>query len=177
VTAHLSNQTDVSGLAAMINTRLAADARISRAAAFLWFCGGTAIALTLARFGVTLALLGYSRIITISPAAEVVAHALVNALEHTKLTATVTGSVSLAEGCELKLASNQKISLNSGTIVKLAENSSVRILNNFHMPLPSTQQLQLDTKSKSSELPFTTTLFSREWNSARGGLSPDGIMT
>jgi hypothetical protein len=155
VNAHANNRTDVSGLAVMINTRLAADARISRAAAFLWFCAGTAIALTLAGSGVSLALLGYSRIITMSAAADVVAHALVSALEHTKLTTTVTGSVSLAEGSELKLASNQKVSFNRDTIVKLAENSSVRILNNFHMPQPSTQQLQLDTKSKSSELPFT----------------------
>jgi hypothetical protein len=126
VDAYLNNQTDVSGLAAMINTRLAADAPISRAAAFLWFCAGTAVALTLAGFGVTLALLGYSRIITMSPAAEVVAHALVDALEHTKLTTTVTGSVSLAEGSELKLASNQRVSLNSDTIVKLAENTTLR---------------------------------------------------
>jgi hypothetical protein len=84
-----------------------------------------------------------------------VARALVNALEHTKLTTSVTGNVSLAKGSELKLASNQNVSLNADAVVKLAENSSVRIANNFHMAQPSTQQLQLDAKSKSSELPFT----------------------
>jgi uncharacterized membrane protein YraQ (UPF0718 family) len=111
VTTHLNDQTDVSGLAAMINSRLAADARISRATAFLWFCAGTAIALTLAGFGAALALLRYSRTITVAPAAELVARALVNALEHTKLTTSVTGNVSLAKGSELKLASNQNVSL------------------------------------------------------------------
>jgi hypothetical protein len=91
----------------------------------------------------------------VAPAAELVAHALVDALEHTKLTTAVTGNVSLAKGSELNLASNQNVSLSGDAIVKLAENFSVRVANNFHMAQPSTQQLQLDTKSKSSELSFT----------------------
>jgi hypothetical protein len=127
VTTHLHDR-DVSGLAAMINSRLAADARISRAAAFLWFCARTAIALTLAGFGAALALLGYSRTITVAPAAELVAHTLVDALEHTKLTTAVTGNVSLAKGSELNLASNENLSLSGDAIVKLAENSSVSVL-------------------------------------------------
>jgi hypothetical protein len=33
---------DVGGLAAVINSRLAAEARIAKAIAFGWLCGGTA---------------------------------------------------------------------------------------------------------------------------------------
>jgi hypothetical protein len=139
----------------MINSRLAADARIARAAAFVWFCAGVALALILGGLGVTFAFLGYSRTIAMSSAADLVAHALVNALEHTKLTTIVSGSVSLAEGTELKLAKDQRVSLNRDATVKLAENSSVRIISNFNIPKPSSRQLHVDTTSKRSELPFT----------------------
>ena len=112
MTTRFDEQVDVSSLAAMINSRLAAEARIARAAAFVWVCAGAA--LVLAGLGSTFAFLGYSRIISVSPAAELVGHALVNALEHSKLTTTVTGTMSLAPGVELKLASNQRVSLNDG---------------------------------------------------------------
>jgi hypothetical protein len=63
MTIHLNGHADVSSLAAMINSRLAAEARVARAAAFVWLCAGAAIALVLAGLGATLAFLGYSRII------------------------------------------------------------------------------------------------------------------
>jgi hypothetical protein len=168
MTTHFDEQVDVSSLAAMINSRLAAEARIARAAAFVWVCAGAAIALVLAGLGSTLAFLGYSRIISVSSAAELVGHALVNALEHSKLTTTVAGTMSLAPGVELKLASNQRVSLNDGATVKLAENSSVRVMGNFHVPQPSTQQLQLENRGKSSELPFTNYTIFKEVEFGKG---------
>jgi hypothetical protein len=59
MTTRFDEQADVSSLAAMINARLAAEARIARAAAFVWVCAGVAIALVLAGVGATLAFLGY----------------------------------------------------------------------------------------------------------------------
>ena len=59
MTTRFDEQVDVSSLAAMINSRLAAEARIARAAAFVWVCAGVAIALVLAGVGATLAFLGY----------------------------------------------------------------------------------------------------------------------
>ena len=50
---------DVGGLAAIINSRLAADARISKAIGFSWVCGGAAIAACMTGLGVALALLKF----------------------------------------------------------------------------------------------------------------------
>ena len=80
---------DVAGLAAVINSRLAAEARVARAIAFGWLCGGTAIALCLAGLGVAATLYGYSFMLSVEPAAEQTAKAVVDAFERTQLKTTV----------------------------------------------------------------------------------------
>jgi hypothetical protein len=151
------NITNVAGLAALINSRVAAEARVSRAIGFAWLCGGTLIAFTLAGLGLAIAFYGYSYMISVRPAAEQVANALVESLEHAQLKTTVSGAMSLAPNSELTLAPNQVIKVQEGSIVKLDPKSSVRVVGDlkFDMPQPSRQQLQLDTMTRSSELPFT----------------------
>ena len=148
---------DVGGLAAVINSRLAAEARIARAISFGWIGGGTAIALCLTGLGCAAALYGYSYMISVKPVAEGVATALVQAIEHAELKTSVTGTMSLAENSEVHLAAGQSVKLEDGAIVKLEPNSSVRVVGDLKIdiPQPSKGQLQLDTTSKNDELPFT----------------------
>jgi hypothetical protein len=96
------DQIDVGGLAAVINSRLAAEARIAQAVAFAWLCGGAAIAFCLAGLGFASAFYGYSYMISVKPAAEQTAKALVQALERAKLTTTVSGTMSLSPDSELR---------------------------------------------------------------------------
>jgi hypothetical protein len=148
---------DLGGLAAVINSRLAADARVAKAIGFAWLCGGSAIALGLTGLGVALAFYGYSYMLSVKPAAEQTAKALVAALEHAELKTTVSGTMSLSPNSQLGLAPGQVVKLAEGAIVKLDPNSSVRVVGDLKidMPQPSKQQLQLDTTSHSEELPFT----------------------
>jgi hypothetical protein len=148
---------DVGGLAAVINSRLAAEARIARAISFGWIGGGTAIALCLTGLGCAAALYGYSYMISVKPVAEGVATALVQAIEYAELKTSVTGTMSLAENSEVHLAAGQSVKLEDGAIVKLEPNSSVRVVGDLKIdiPQPSKGQLQLDTTSKNDELPFT----------------------
>jgi hypothetical protein len=149
---------DVGGFAAVIHSRLAAEGRIARAIAFAWLSAGTAIACGLSASGVVSALYGYSYMISVKSAAEEAAKALVEALERSQLRTVVSGTMSLAPTTELKLAAGQTVKLEEGAMVKLAPNSSVRVTGDLKvdMPQPSNGQLQLDTRGKSNDLPFTS---------------------
>jgi hypothetical protein len=159
---------DLRGLTAVISRRLAADAQISRAIGFAWLCGGAGIAMCLMALGVALALWGYSYMISVGPAAEQTARAMVDALERAELKTTVTGTMSLASNSELKLAHGQTVKLAEDTTVKLDPNSSVRITGDLKMPQPSKHQLQQETTSRSDELPFTTYVIFRDVTLAPG---------
>lgn len=158
---------DIGGLAAIINSRLAADARVSSAIGFGWLCGGAAIACVLSSFGVALAFYGYSYIISIRPAAEQTANAIVRAIEHAKLKAAITGTVALAQHSEVKLAPSQTIKLAEGTTLRLDPNSSVRVIGDLKMPQPSAYQLQPDIMS-GDQLPFTSYTIFRSVNFGAG---------
>jgi hypothetical protein len=156
---------DVESFAAVINSRLAAEARISRAIAFGWLCGGWAIASCLIGLGAVAALYGYSLMISVTPAAELTASALHHAFARAELKTSVTGTLSLAPGAELTLARDQTVKLAEGAVVKLDPSSSVRVVGDLKVdvPQPSKQQLQLDATSGSKELPFTQyTVFKTE---------------
>ena len=70
---------DIGGLAAVINARLSAEARIKKAIAFVWLCGGIAVASCLTGLGIGSALLGYSHTLSVKPAADQTAKAIVDA--------------------------------------------------------------------------------------------------
>jgi hypothetical protein len=148
---------DVGGLAAAINARLSSDAHLTKAIAFVWLAGGAAIALCLIGCGVALALAGYSHLLSIQPAANQIAAAIADALKRSEIKTVVSGTMSLAADSEVRLAAGQTIALEDGAIVRLDPNSSVRLIGDLKvdMPQPSKQQLQLETTSKSEELPFT----------------------
>jgi hypothetical protein len=150
-------ENQIQGIAAVINSRLTAESRIARAKSFGWICAGAAIACCFAGAGCAVAFFGYSQLISVKPAAELTAKALVNALERTKLKTTVSGSMSLAPNSEVRLATGQTVRLSEGAIVKLDDNSSVRIIGNLKVdvPQPSKEQLQLDATSKSDQPAFT----------------------
>jgi hypothetical protein len=152
-----SDYRDVESFAAVINSRLAAEARISKAMAFGWVCGGWAIAACLIGIGIAAALYGYGLMISVKPAAEQIASALRDAFAHAELKTHVTGTLSLTPGSELTLAPNQTVKLAEGAVVKLDPNSSVRVVGDLKLdvPQPSKQQLQLDATSGSKELPVT----------------------
>jgi hypothetical protein len=163
-----TERNDMGGLAAMIGTRLSTEARIARAAAFVWLCGGIAAALVLVGVGCELGLVGYSQLISVRPAADLVGHAIVVALERAKLTTNITGTVTLAQNTELTLAADQTVSLNEGATIKLDENSSVRVAADVHVPQPSKQQLQLNAMTRSDELPFTNYTIFKEVEFGKG---------
>jgi hypothetical protein len=95
---------EIRGFAAAINSRLLAESRVANPISFGWLCAGAAIGLCLAGMGCAFALFGYSHMISVRPAAELTAKALVEALEHTHFKMAVSGSMSLAANSELKLA-------------------------------------------------------------------------
>jgi hypothetical protein len=125
--------------------------------AVVWLCGGIAVASCLTGLGIASALLGYSHTLSVKPAADQTAKAIVDAFRRSELKTVVSGMMSLAPNSEVKLASGQTVNLEKGATVSLDPNSSVRVVGDFKldMPQPSKQQLQLDTTSKSEELPFT----------------------
>jgi hypothetical protein len=158
MTSEIGQQTDLGGFAAVINSRLAAEGRVAKAIAVAWVGGGAAIACCLTGLGLLAAFYGYSYMLSVKPAAEQTARALVGALERTQLKTKVSGTMSLAPNSELKLAPGQTVKLAENSIVKLDPNSSVRVIGDLKvdMPQPSKGQLQLDTRSKNEELPFTS---------------------
>lgn len=167
MTDRIDENIDVRGLAAIINSRLAAEARVSRAIGFGWLCGGIALMCTLSACGVALAFFGYSYMVSIKPAAEQTTAAVVGAIERAKLKTTITGTVSLPQNAEIKLAPNQSIKLAEGTIVKLDPNSSVKVVGDVKIPQPSAYQLQKDEMS-GDQLPFTTYTIFRSENFGAG---------
>jgi len=144
---------DIGGFAALINSRLRAESRIAKAISFGWSCGGLAIFFCLAGLGVASALYGYSYMVSVKPAAEQIAKALAAAFEGAHLKTSVSGTMSLANS-ELKLAAGQTVKLEEGATVALDPNSTVRVVG-LDTPQPSKRQLQVDTPSRSEELPFT----------------------
>ncbi len=113
------------------------------------------VACCLTSLGLALALYGYSYVISVKPAAELTAKALVDALEKAAIKTTVSGTMSLAPNSELRLASGQTVKLAEGATVKLDPNSSVRVAGDIKMPQPSDHQLQPNTMS-GDRLPFTS---------------------
>jgi hypothetical protein len=146
---------DLAGLTAIINSRLASEARVAKAIGFGWLCGGLAIASCLSAIGLAFALYGYSYTISVEPVAEQTARAVVEALERAELNTTVSGTMSIAANTELTLAPNQTIKLLEGTTVKIDPNSTVRVVDDFKFPQPSSHQLQPHIMS-GDQLPFTS---------------------
>jgi hypothetical protein len=153
-----SEQITLGGFAAVLNSRLAAEARIARAKGFLWTSGGVAIGMVMAGLGISFALYGFSHVHSVSAASEHLANSIKRALETAQFKTTVSGNVSLSPNAELKLAPNQVIALTQSSFLRLDPNSTVRVVGDVKLdiPQPSREQLQLDTKPKSNELPFTT---------------------
>jgi hypothetical protein len=142
--------------AATLNSRIAAEARIKKAMAFGWLCGGCAIAACLIAIGFAAAELGYSYLISINPSAEFAAKALGDALQRARIKTSVTGTMALANA-EVSLARDQSIRLGEGSMVKLDAASSIRVTGDFktEVPQPSKRQLQLDATTNGKDLPFT----------------------
>jgi len=151
------DQPRLEGFAATLNSRIETQSRLSRAIGFAWVCAGGAIAALLVGFGAALALVGYSQVISIKPAAEETAHALVDAIQRTKLKTVVTGRMSLNPDSKLRLASGQTVKLEEGASVKLDPDSTVKVVGDLKVdvPQPSPEQLQTQTTSESDDLPFT----------------------
>lgn len=151
------DSSDLRGLAAVINQRLAAQARIARATAFGWVCAGGAIAFVLVGMGAALALIGYSSTLSVRPAAEDMASSLARAFSDAEIKTKVSGQMTLAPDSLVKLAPNQTVKFQEGTIVKLDPDSSVRVVGDLKIdvPQPSKQQLQLDATTGENELPIT----------------------
>src|SRR5262249_49183428 len=114
-----------------------------------------AVACILSSAGLALALYGYSYAVSVKPAAELTAKALVEAIERAELKTIVSGTMSLSPNSELRFANGQTIRLAEGTTVKLDPNSSVRVAGDFKMPQPSDRQLQPNMMS-GEQLPFTS---------------------
>jgi hypothetical protein len=168
MTNNADNAFEVGGVAAIINSRLAADARLNRAIGLAWLCGGFGIALCLIATGAAIGFLGYSCLISVRPAATEVARAFAHALENAELRTTVSGTMALSPNSEVKLAPGQIVRLDDRTTIKLDPNSSVRIIGDVRVPQPSSHQLQQDTVSKSRELPFTNYVIFRSVPLGRG---------
>ena len=161
---------NLEGLAAVINSRLVAEGRIARAIAFSWLCAGAAIAACMIGLGFAFAFLGYSCMLSVKPAAEQTAQALVRALKGAELRTVVSGSMAISPNSEVSLAPGQTVALADGAIIKLDSNSSVRVVGDlkFDLPQPSKQQLQEDTTSRHKELPFTSYTVFKSTNFASG---------
>jgi hypothetical protein len=170
MTADDSTKNDVRGFAAMINSRLLAEARVARAMSFAWVCAGGTIALALTGLGSAVAFFGYSHLNDLRPTADLISRSMVDALKRTELKAVVSGTMALNPDAEIKLAPNQIVHLSEDATVKLDPNSSVRIIGNMKVdvPQPSKRQLQLDTTSQSEQLPFTEYTVFRDVNYERG---------
>jgi hypothetical protein len=156
MTTEIDENIDLRSFTAVINTRLATEARLAKAIGFGWLCGGGAIAFLLAGLGVALALWGYSYLMSVQEAGNQVAEALVDALQRSEIKTTISGTMSLAPGSELRLATGQSVRLEDGATVKLDPNSSVRVVGDLKMPQPSQHQLQADAPTGNNELPFTS---------------------
>lgn len=151
-----SEDDDLGAFAAVLNSRLASDARITKARAFGWLCTGWAIALCLVALGSAVAFYGYSQMMSVAPAAEIAASALSDAFKRASIRTTVSGNMKFAS-TEVSLSKGQTVKLIEGASIKLDKDSSVRVIGDLKVdvPQPSKRQLQLDTTSGNKELPFT----------------------
>lgn len=158
MTSGNSQPLNIDSFAAVVNNRLAAQSRIARAIAFVWLCGGAALAFVLTGLGVAVAFWGYSQIISVQSAAEVASKALVTALEQAELKTNVTGVMNLAPSSEVKLAPNQSVKLAEGSTVKLDPASEIRVVGDLKLdiPQPSQSQLQPDTRAAGADVLPTT---------------------
>ncbi len=147
---------DLIAFAAILNSRVNADARVKNAVAFGWLCAGWAIAVCLTATGFLLAMLGYSYMISIQPSAEIAARALSDALSKTSMKTSVSGTMELAK-TEISLSNNQSVKLAEGSMMRLDPNSSIRVTGDLRseVPQPSKRQLQLDATTSSKDLPLT----------------------
>lgn len=159
---------DVSAFASMLNSRLARNARVERALAFAWTCGGMAVCSCLTGLGIAIALFGYSYVVSIGPIRDDLANALVAAFERAKVSVQVSGTMSLAEKSELRLLSGQQVTLSEGATVKVDPSSSVRVVGEVKVPRPSKSQLQEGMTSAAHEMPFTTYTIFRSVNFGLG---------
>jgi hypothetical protein len=165
-----NEQFEIDAFAASIKSRLRAEARTAKAMAFVWICGGLAAAFVLCGLGFGAATLGVSRLLSATPAAEETAKLVVEAFKRAETKTIVSGTMVLAPNSELRLAANQTIKLEDPTIVQLDPSSAIRVVGDLKVdvPRPSQQQLQLDTTSKSEELPFTTYTIFRSYRFGGG---------
>jgi hypothetical protein len=168
MTTDADENIDLRGLAALINSRLATEARLAKAIGFSWLCGGAAIASVLAGLGIAAALYGHSFMLSVKPAGDQIAKALVDALQRSEMKTTVSGTMSLSADSELRLANGQVVKLEDGATVKLDPNSSVRVVGDLKMPQPSKHQLQADATTGGDELPFTSYMVFRTVNFGAG---------
>lgn len=147
---------NLAAFAALVNSRVGAEARVQKAKAFGWLCAGLAIGATLASFGILFAMFGYSYLISIQPSAEIAAMALSDALNKASIKTTVTGVMELASS-EITLSSGQTVRLAEGSSVRIDPNSSIRVTGDLknEVPQPSKRQLQLDATAANRDLPFT----------------------
>lgn len=148
---------DIGAFPAVLNARLAADARIAKTIAFCWFGVGFAGLSVLAGLGVVLALYGFSFVLSPVQSADLVAKSFVAAIAQSKMKTTVHGTMEIAPGTELSLAKDQIVSLAANATLKIDPDSSIRVVGDFKVdvPQPSKQQLQIDAVSSSKETPFT----------------------
>jgi hypothetical protein len=162
--------TESRGFAAIINSRILAEARVARAISFAWICAGTAIAVVLTGLGCAASFVGYSHLSNLSSAADMISRSLADSIKRMELKSVVSGKMILSPNSEVKLAPGQVIRLAEGTTVKLDPSSAVRIIGNMKVdvPQPSKQQLQLDTTSPSEQLPFTEYTIFKDVNYERG---------
>jgi hypothetical protein len=170
MSAEEEGNVNVEGLAAIINSRLVAEGRIARAIAFSWLCGGAAVAACMIGLGFAFAFFGYSYMLSVKPAAEQTAQALVKALNGAELRTVVSGNMALSPNAEVSLAPGQMVTLKDGATVKLDPNSTVRVVGDlkYDLPQPSKQQLQEGTTSGGHELPFTSYTVFKSTNYAAG---------
>jgi hypothetical protein len=170
MTADGSTGNDLRGFAAMINSRLLAEARVARAMSFAWVCAGGTIALALTGLGSAVTFFGYSHNNDLRSTADLISRLMVDAFTRTEIKTVVSGIMALNPDAEIKLAPNQIVHMSEGATVKLDPNSSVRIIGNmkFDVPQPSKQQLQLDTATQSDQLPFTEYTIFKDVNYERG---------
>jgi hypothetical protein len=148
----------IDGFVASLNSRLGAQARVSKAMSFAWLCGGAAIAVCLTASGLAVAFLGYSYMVSVKPATDEIAKALIVALQKTNMKTNISGTVTLSPDSKLTLADGQSVKIDQrSSTIKLNPNASVRVIGDLKVdvPQPSKEQLQQEATSKSDDLPIT----------------------
>ena len=114
--------------------------------------------------------------ISVRSAAEEIAKALVDALQHAELKTQISGSMSLAPDSQLRLAAGQIVRLNEGATVKIDQSSSVHVVGDLkvEVPQPSKDQLQQDATSASHDLHITDHTIFRNVTFGSGQVVPAG---